>query len=572
VATGADRLAGALSRLGLTHVFGLPGTQSVALFEGLRRSPLRTILATHEMNAAFMAAGFYRASGRPAALASIPGPGFTHALSGVVEARHDSTALIHLVGPPSSAPGRRFRLQAVDQSAIGQLETKGVFEVAALEGLERAVQDAWTRAVTGEPGPVVLHVHQHVLTGSALSTDPAGQAATPPPPASNDGLAAAAEALSRARRPVLLAGQGAAGGADDLRRLAEALGAPVATSCSGRGVIPEDHPLALAFDTIRSSVAALNELLASSDCILVLGYKLTHNGTAGFRMRLPPHALVHVDAEPGVLGANYPAAVPVVADAPLAARRLLASLGDAPVRTAWTQQEIAGWRNRFATESGDDTPEPRVAGASPPSARQFFTLLRHALPREAIVVTDSGLHQILVRRHHSVLSPRGLIVPSDYQSMGFGIPAAIGAKLGAPERPVVAIVGDGGFAMTGMELLTAVRERVPLTVVVFNDGYLNLIRQQQHGASGRSTAVTLQNPDFQLMAGALGVEYRAFDGEASFERLAAPDQTGVTLIEVQLGDSPVMVRQQFSGLARASARRALGPRLVQTLKRWLGRR
>ena len=567
---GADRLAQALSDLGITHVFGLPGTQSVPLFEGFRNSALRTVLATHELNAAFMAVGFYRASGRPAALASIPGPGFTHALSGVVEARHDSAALMHIVGPPSSGPGRRFRLQAVEQAAIGRLETKGVFELGSLDDLERTVREAWTRAVTGEPGPVVLHVHPDVLTRSRPA--PAQPEERPEPhDERDDGLAGVADVLAQARRPVLLVGQGALGDVDAVMILAEALGAPVVTSCSARGLLPEDHPLALGFDVIRSSVSVLNELLDSADCLLVLGYKLTHNGTAAFRMRLSPAVLVHVDADPEVLNANYPAAMVAVADAGYAARRLRETVGESPHRT-WTEGEIAAWRNRLSTPAGgDDTPEPRVTGVSPPTAKHFFGLLRQALPRDAIVVTDSGLHQVLVRRHYPVLSPRGLIVPSDYQSMGFGIPAAIGAKLAAPDRPVVAIVGDGGFAMTGLELLTAVREDVPLTIIVFNDGHLNLIRMQQVGASGRASAVTLQNPDFELMALAIGAQYRLFEGDNCFNELFQPPGEGVTLVEVRLGDSAAMVTHRYAGLLRASARRALGPRLLQALKRWLGR-
>ena len=148
----------------------------------------------------------------------------------------------------------------------------------------------------------------------------------------------------------------------------------------------------------------------------------------------------------------------------------------------------------------------------PATAGSFFTVLRRILPRNGIVVTDSGLHQGLVRRHFDVLSPRGLIIPNDFQSMGFGLPAAIGAKLAAPERPVVAVLGDGGFAMSGMEMLTAVREKIPLTVIVFNDGRLNLIRLQQFQSFGSSESVDILNPDFGTFAAAVGARYALVDG------------------------------------------------------------
>lgn len=569
--TGAERLSAAMARHGITHVFGLPGTQSVALFDGLRRSSLRTILATHELNAAFMAAGFFRASGRPAGLVTIPGPGFTHAMSGIVEARHDSCAMLYVVGPPASRPGKQFRLQAIDQNGIGNAVAKGVFEATAPGTIERIVADAYSRAVEGEPGPVVLHVHPEALAASgSSSTGSESNASRATSPGLAQLLEPAGRLLANARRPVLLAGQGAVDAASELRMLAERLGAPVATSCSGRGVIAEDHALALGFDVIRSSTGVLNELLASSDCVVVVGYKLTHNGTAGFRLALAPHTLVHIDAGAEVLNANYPAAHAIVADARAALQHFVDTVGAASRSSTWTTADVANWRDRLSATPDDDTPEPSFNGASPPTAQRFFSLLRAALPREAIVVADSGLHQILLRRHYRVLSPRGLIAPSDYQSMGFGVPAAIGAKLGAPHRPVIAIVGDGGFAMTGMELLTAVREQIPVTVVVFNDGLLNLIRVQQEGASGRATAVTLQNPDFAALAAAIGAEYRLFSGPESLDGLGNANG-GVRLIEVRLGDSAAIVKQQVAGAARYAVRRALGPGFVNSLKRWLGR-
>jgi acetolactate synthase-1/2/3 large subunit len=314
----------------------------------------------------------------------------------------------------------------------------------------------------------------------------------------------------------------------------------------------------------------LNELTEQSDCILVLGYRLTHNGTAGFKLRLPREVLVHVDTDPEALEANYPAAVAVrasVRDVLPVLRRGVADRSGSD----WTDVDVAHWRRRL-TGGGDDVPlEPRVSGGPVKTVQQLFGLLREALPPSAILVTDSGLHQVLARRHYEVLAPRGLLVPSDYQSMGFGIPAAIGAKLGAPDRPVVALVGDGGFAMTGMELLTAVRERIPVTVVVFNDGQLNLIRLQQQGAYGRTASIRLHNPDFAMMAQAMGAEYRLLDGPGVFRDIGDVDRQAVTVIEVPLGDSGPMVRHRFAGLVRATAKRTLGPALVGRIKAWLGR-
>jgi acetolactate synthase-1/2/3 large subunit len=210
-----------------------------------------------------------------------------------------------------------------------------------------------------------------------------------------------------------------------------------------------------------------------------------------------------------------------------------------------------------------------VHGAEPATAAAFFAALRRALPRDAIVVTDSGLHQSLVRRHFEVLSPRGLLLPSDFQSMGFGLPAAIGAKLAAPGRPVVAILGDGGFAMSGLELLTAVRERVPIVLIVFNDGQLNRIRLQQLAQFGRSEACEVLNPDFAVLAEALGIRYAPCDAGIEDVLRRSVRRRGPTLVEVRVGDSPRIHAMRAKGLARAAVQELLGPRVAVRLKRLL---
>jgi acetolactate synthase-1/2/3 large subunit len=195
--------------------------------------------------------------------------------------------------------------------------------------------------------------------------------------------------------------------------------------------------------------------------------------------------------------------------------------------------------------------------ASRAGVEVFFEQLREALPRDAIVVTDAGLHQMMLRRYFDVLAPRGLIVPSDFQSMGFGLPAAIGARLASPGRRVIAIVGDGGFAMSGMELLTAVRENIPLTAVVFADGVLNHIRLSQLQRWGASANVTLLNPDFRRFAEAVGARYTKYTGNRS-DLDQAVEGAGVSLVEVPLADSAAFHAARAAGLVRGLIRRTTG--------------
>jgi acetolactate synthase-1/2/3 large subunit len=242
-----------------------------------------------------------------------------------------------------------------------------------------------------------------------------------------------------------------------------------------------------------------------------------------------------------------------------------------PPAGGWSRVEIGEWKKRLRVIRSTGVLEPVVHGVTPANAASFFAALRRVLPRNAIVVTDSGLHQGLVRRHFDVLAPRGLILPSDFQSMGFGLPAAIGAKLAAPERAVVAVLGDGGFAMSGMELLTAVREKIPLTVIVFNDGRLNLIRLQQFSSFGRSESVELLNPEFGAFAAAVGARYALVEGNAEQVLRSAVESADVTLVEVRVGDSPAIHLMRAKGLTRETARRALGPGFVRWIKNRLRR-
>jgi acetolactate synthase-1/2/3 large subunit len=559
--SGAEALCEALLASGVSHVFGLPGSQTLGLYEALRRSRLRAVLTTHELAAAFMANGYYRASGRPAAVFTIPGPGFTYALTGLAEALHDSAALVHVVGQPPPG-GRKFEFQALDQRAIAAPLVKGVLAIERAGDAAERTAAAVALATAGEPGPVLLEWSAAAMEEAAEQAPPRPKPA--PPSAPPDRVSQVADALCRARRPVLLLGQGAAGAAGLARRLAEALGAPVLTTVSGRGVLPEDHPLALGFDFARGGAADLAALVEEADCVLALGCKLGAAGTGIWALRIPPERLVRVDASPEVLAANHPARIAVAADAGALLALLVPAVEQRADRPApWPRAEVAAWRARLR-RGGDRAAEPAFHGVAPPRAEAFFAALRRALPRDGIVVTDSGLHQDLARRYLEVWSPRGLIAPSDFQSMGFGLPAAIGARLAAPGRAVVAVVGDGGLAMSGLELLTAVRERLPLPVVVVNDGWLNRIRLQQLATYGRAEAVGLQNPDFAALAHSVGASYALVDGDPEEVLRRALAASGPTLVEVGAGDSPSIHLSRAAGLARGVLRR--------TYPRWLRRR
>jgi acetolactate synthase-1/2/3 large subunit len=561
--TGAQAVCSALEQLGVEHVFGLPGTQNISFFEALRQSSLRTILATNELAAAFMANGYYRASGRVGVLTTIPGPGFAWAVAGIAEASQDSAALLYLVNKPAPGPGAKFNLQAIDQRAILSPLVRRIIEVDQAQDISAGVSEAFAATTEGEPGPVLLQIDER-----AIASDTVESASLAPRPTSHpepDQIQEIADLLRNSARAVLFVGQGANGASKPLRELAEKLGAPVVATRSARGVIPEDHPLAMTFGFGEAGVRGLNTLLDQSDLILAVGCKLSHNGTYGFKLRFAKEKLIHVDASEDVLNANYPARLAVRSDAGAFLQALTKADSVWQSRQSkWSTDELAPGKGSRATAS--DLPEPKVQGVKPPTPATFFAALNDALPPNSCLVTDSGLHQVLATRHFRVQGSRGMVIPSDFQSMGFGLPGAIGAKLSDPQRTVVALIGDGGLAMSGMELVTAVREKIPLTVIVFNDGALGQIRLQQISSYGHSHATDLRTPDLALFAQALGAKYVHLKGDAVACLHDVVTGGGVTLVEVSVGDLMALQAVRAKGLARQAARTYFNPSMLTWIK------
>lgn len=567
---GAALLCTALESHGVEHVFGVPGSQNRALYEALRKSRIRSVLTTSELAAGFMANGYYRASGRIAPLLTIPGPGFTWALTPVAEALQDSVALVHLVG---RAPGsdHRLHLQAIDQRAVATPLVKGAFRIDHPSHIQPELGKAMRLAVEGEPGPVLVELTSHALESAAPSM--VEKAAEVQPATGGADVGEVVAWLARAKYPVLLVGQGAVDAASLVHELAEILGAPVFSTASGRGVLPEDHALALGFDGERGNVAVINELLAISDLVLVLGCKLGFAGSLGFELKLPSERVVRVDTSADALRVTYPAKVAFIESVEAFLGRVVPEVAKwrETHASAWKKDDIARWAKRLR-QTAVDTPEPTIRGMKSGRVADFFAALRRALPRDGIVCADSGLHQQLLRRHFEVLTPRGLLFPSDYQSMGFGLPAAIGAKFAVPERPVVAVVGDGGFTMSGLELLTALRENISLTVIVFNDGQLGRIRLSQLAASGRTNSVELSNPDFEAFALAVGATYALVNGDPEPILRACVGRPGVTLVELRLGDSARIHTLRARGLVRGAARTGLSQGMLDRVKQLLSLR
>lgn len=564
---GADAICAALSDSGVEIVFGVPGTQTLPFYEALRKSGLRTVTATHELAATFMAQGHFRASGRLAVVSAIPGPGFSFALAAIPEARLDSAALVLLTGRPPLCPLGRRRSQSIDQAVMAGPVVKGVIDVIEAGQAAQAVKMACALARSDEPGPVLVQVASDAYgqkIGDATSSTAVESSS---PPVDHEALGAAIDFVLTAKRPLIYVGQGAADVAQELKRAADVLGALIATTPSGRGVVPEDDDRLLPLDA-TGDLAAFNAVAAECDAIVVIGAALAENGSVGFGLELPTEKLVRVDTSEAVLATPPSARISLRATA----REFLTALLEAIERSA-PQPEQRGLdasaaraqRSRLHDRRGGGPSDARI-GAS--DARAFFAKLQSALPADACLVLDSGMHQLLARRHVVVKRPRGLLFPTDFQSMAFGLPAAIGAKLAQPERAVVALIGDGGFLMTGLELRTAVRLGLSLPVIVFDDESLGLIRLDQLLSSGNAHGIDIGRLDYEAMAKAVACAFEsATTSDIEQHVRTALQRRGPTLIVVPVGDAPALTRLRQKRTISLAVKKLLGPTIVGALRR-----
>jgi len=552
---GADYFISTLETLGVEHVFCVPGSGDRLIYNALRQSSIQTILATNELNAAFMANGYFRNSGKVGVIIVIPGPGFTTSITGIVEAFFDSVGLVCIICKPSRLPGMKFQFQDINEKEIDRTFVKKSYSVSGASGIRNVLFEAFALASTGEPGPVLVELSSGVLSEKVpqlVTTRVQPQFDNPSPDEKK--MKEAVRLLSSSRRAVLFLGQGAINASNQIRQLVKLLKTPVFTTTSGRGILPEDHPMSLSCDYLEGRLELVNSFLHSSDLIVALGCKFSSNSTFGFNINFSKEKLIHVDASPETLGANYPAQLEISADITKFVDSLLEHREELNCREiGWEAGEIERWRDLISTKKRE-FPEPRLEGIKPPTAQAFFTALRKILLENSCLVTDSGLHQILARKYFEVREPRGLIVPSDYQSEGYGIPAGIGAKLSDSKKMTVILTGDGGFAMTGMELITAVREKIKLLIIIFNDNQLGIIRLSQLAQFGKSHAVRTGEISYSKLCEALKIKYYRLSNNLNeiFDQFLADDVT--SLLEIKLKDSFDIHKSRIKGLIKNKAR------------------
>jgi thiamine pyrophosphate-dependent acetolactate synthase large subunit-like protein len=526
----ADLLVERLRQHGVEAVFGYPGGQLTPVYDALYRTPgIRHILARHEQAAAFMADGYARASGRPGVCLAVCGPGVYNAATPLAAAHTDSVPVLLISGQvPSSAQGLRsgYYHENEQLAACGYF-TKARVRVTDAAKLVEGVDLAWRQLLHGRPGPVLLEVPVDVLRQegtwgmSPLATPPA-----PPAPSPSD-VEALAAMIRGSARPVILAGGGvvSSGAESALARVASRLGAPVFHTANGKCALPGSHPLAagMPWDRATSDLTGMADFFSplwkESDALVAIGCRFSQLATGSWTIPFP-EARAHIDIDPEEIGRHYKVNVGIAADARLTLEALLTAL-PAPDRAPWATIPARG--------------EPlTLPGLDACSA------LRRALPPDTIVSADVTRLAYILMAKYPLESPRSFLHPAGAVAMGYGLPAALGAKAAFPERPVLAVAGDGGFQMSAMELATAVQENLPVVVLLVNDSCLTLIKStQERRYERRFIGVDLHNPDFGVFARSFGVGYwRAGDERQLEEMLAEAFTSGrPALVEVRPGDA-----------------------------------
>ncbi|MEA2696347.1 MAG: acetolactate synthase large subunit [Myxococcales bacterium] len=524
--SGAWLVRHALEQLPISHTFGIPGVHNTELYDELNKSErIHPVLVTHEGGASFIADAISRTSqkGEIGVLVIVPAAGLTHAMSGIGEAFLDGIPMLIISGGTRTDVPFGYQLHELDQHKILAGLTKGSWLVKEHREIIPTIYEAYHRAISGTPGPVFVEIPVNLQLFQGDADDVPDFRPALPAPVSPDAdalLDQAVELLAAARAPGLFVGWGAVDVAAETQQLADLLGAPVSTTLQGLSAFPGNHPLHTGMGFSRAAVPAAENAFKGCDCLLAIGTRFGEIPTGSFGCVVPEN-LIHIDINGEVLGRNFKPKVAIEGDAravvPLLREKLRARLA-----AGGPENANAARRTKVAAQIAADKHAYKKEWAAHLNARVnpslFFDALRARLDHQDIMVVDDGNHTFLAAELFQVGGARSFISPTDFNCMGYCVPAAIGAKLVNPDRQVVGIVGDGAFLMTGLEILTATTEGAGVAYFIFSDGELSQISQGQEIPYNRKTCTIVGTVRLEGIATATGARYIALE---SNDRIAA---------------------------------------------------
>ena len=512
IMTGAKALIESLKREKVEVIFGISGGALLPIHDVLCDSEIRHILARHEQGAAHEADGYARASGRAGVCMATSGPGATNVVTGLANAYLDSSPVIALTGQVNTHSANtsymigRDAFQEADIIGITTPITKYNYQVKSAAEIPRAVRTTFHIATTGRPGPALIDLPKNTQTGKAEMDFPdkvqlrGYKPNTEPHPIQ---VKKAVKLLLKAERPMILAGGGAiiSNASPELSQIAELLMMPVATTFMGKSSFPENNPLSMGNIGMHGTMLA-NKMILEADVLLAVGTRFQDRATGTLDDFCPDAKIIHIDIDAAEIGKNVPVEVPIVADAKLTLKLIHQQLVH-----KMKKQKDSPWINKVRKAKEKYLSELDL-GKGDLTSPKLLRELRKILPNNAIIATEVGQNQMWAALHFQTIKPRTFISSGGLGTMGFGFPAAIGAKVACPSCPVVDIAGDGSFRMTEQELGTSVTEDIPVIVIVLNNSMLGMVAQWQRlFYKKRYSGVKLGSvPDFAKLAQAYGAE------------------------------------------------------------------
>ncbi|MBN1655699.1 MAG: biosynthetic-type acetolactate synthase large subunit, partial [Deltaproteobacteria bacterium] len=501
VPTGAERLIRCLEKENVELIFGLSGGAAIPIFDALVESKIKLVQVRHEQGATHMADGYARATGKPGVVVVTSGPGATNTVTGLLTAMMDSVPVVVLTGQTITSSLGKDAFQEADVTGITYPVVKHSYLVTDTNDIPRVVKEAFYLATSGRPGPVLIDLPKDI-TSAPCTAQEVDTVAIPgyqvPGEPDESVIAEVARRLAKSRRPVLYVGHGAviANASEPVTAFAKKLQAPVVTSLLGKGAVDETLPLHLGMIGMHGTAYA-NRAVMECDLIMGIGVRWDDRIVGKLEEFCSEATRIHVDIDPAEFNKTVKSHLQVLGDARRVVEKLL-PLVDRLDTAEWLEH-CSAWRRRFPLSYSNE-------GVL--RTQHILDRLNHLLQGKAIVATDVGQHQMWSAQFIKVRSNRMWLSSGGAGTMGYGMPAAIGAQFGCPDKQVWAIVGDGGFQMTQAELATAAIHKLPIKVIINNNHFLGMVRQWQELFFGnRLSGVALEgNPDFVKLAEAYGIK------------------------------------------------------------------
>lgn len=516
--TGASLAVYALEQIGVKYTFGIPGVHNIELYDELNNSDhIEPVLTTHEGGASFMALGVSCTSDSIGTLMIVPAAGTTNAMSGIGEAYLDGIPMLIISGGTRQDTGRHYQLHQMSQKNLVNEVTKAYFKIESHNDVVSTIYKAYEIAVSGEPGPVFIEIPTEIqmFKGNVDQLSPYSKNYQNPV-IDHQKIKDIAQLLKQAKNPGIYVGWGASKATEYTQRIADILGAPVATTLQGKASFPASHPLHTGFGFGPNSVPAGQKSFKNCDAMLAVGVRFSEIGTGSFGVTVPEN-LIHIDINSEVFDKNYPSKISLEADAEEALRLLVDELEkmiqpDLNTNSA-LQKSIKEEKEKYFDEWRQ---KPLTDKVSP---GYFFESLRRFSDEDTRFLVDDGKHTYLAAELLPVNNTRHFVSPTDFNCMGFCVPAAIGAKFMNPDSRVVGIVGDGGFLMTGMETLTASTYKKGVVYFIFNDGELGQISQFQKIPLKRKVATIVGDVKIKGIADACNAAYFRMENDSKIDEI-----------------------------------------------------